>query len=270
MANQQNTNKVPELLQLTVEKHSTFNDVISTATLSSSTLEKEISELFGATFDDYEGCKITPVGPPNQQVLKCRLYFKPAFTKSQDGFYAVKVRGENINNQKRKGSSLAELVSTVNQLAVSKRFDLEEDAKELLAEFLMISDARIVERFNVDLGKVVNVRLPKNWNQYTEEITDAMTGTRFQTPYFVVNLDLLPIVSKMYGKKDAAEVAKYASRGIIPKDRFQYAVNIVKVLNPTMKQFILEIRRIDIKQMESISQSIGYGMVTGNIIMTRR
>ena len=85
-----------------------------------------------------------------------------------------------------------------------------------------------------------------------------------------MNLDLVPIVAKMFGKKDSDEVRALSDRGIIPKDRYQYAVNIVKVLNPTMRQYILEIRRIDTKALNELGQSIGYGVMTGNIVMTRR
>lgn len=273
MADQKNTNankNVPKLVQVTLDEHESFNNVISTATLSSTVLEKKIAELFGSTFVDFEGCKIVPMGTPGGEVLKCKLYFKPCFTKG-DGLYAVKVKGEGIAPRNKK-ANLLDLVNTVNMLSASKQFDLEDIAKEILAEFLVIptNDANIVDRYNEDLQKVVKVRLPKNWAHYTEEITDVVGNTRFQNPYLVVNIDLVPTVAKMFGKKDSAEMKAFADRGIIPKDRYQYAVNIVKVLNPTMRQYILEVRRIDIKEMETLSQSIGYGMVTGNIIMTRR
>lgn len=264
-----NTTNLPKLVQVTLDEYESFNNVISTATLTSSDLEKKIAELFGSTFVDFEGCKIVPMGTPGGETLKCKLYFKPCFSKG-DGLYAVKVKGEGITaNNRGKKSNLLDLVNTVNMLAVSKQFDLEDIAKEILAEFLIIPDANIVDRYNEDIGKAVKVRLPKNWNNYTEEITDTVNGTRFQNPYLVVNIDLVPVVAKMYGKKDEEELKAYADRGIMPKDRYQYAVNIVKVTNPTMRQYVLEIRRIDIKEMERLSQSIGYGMVTGSIIMTR-
>ena len=174
--------------------------------------------------------------------------------------------GENI--QQKKQSSLADMVRDVNYLSMSKQFELEEIAKELLAEFLIIHDAKIVERYSPELDKNVKVRLPKNWNNYVEEVTDVVANTRFQHPYFVVTLDLVTIIAKMYGKKDPVEVADLAGRAI-PKDRYQYAVNIVKTLNPTMRQYILEIRRIDVREINALSQSIGYGVVTGNIVMTR-
>lgn len=258
----QNEN-VQKLVQVMLEEHESFNNVISTSTVTSTSLEKTISELFGSTFADYEGCKIMPVG----ETLKCKLYFKPVPTKG-DGLYAVKVRGEDVAFKKR--SSLIDVVNTVNMLSTSKQFELEDIAKEILAEFLIIPDAVVVDRFSEELGKTVKVRLPKNWNVYTEEITDVINGTRFQNPYLVVTLDLIPIVAKLYGKKDPDEVDEYASRGAIPRDRYQYAVNVVKVLNPTMLQYILEIRRIDIKEMNRLSQSIGYGMVQGSIVMTRK
>lgn len=269
MAEQKNTTKnLPKLAQITLDEYESFNNVISTATLRSTDLEKKIAELFGSTFEDFEGCKIVPMGPAGE-TLKCKLYFKPCFNKG-DGLYAVKVKGEGVNSPKGKKSSFADLVNTVNMLAASKQFDLEDLAKEILSEFLIIPDAKIVDRYNEDINRIVQVRLPKNWNTFTEEITDTINGTRFQNPYFVVNADLIPIVAKMYGKKDPVEVKALTEKGIIPKDRYQYAVNIVKVLNASIREYIFEIRRIDIKEMQSLSHSIGYGMPVGNIIMTRR
>lgn len=263
--NETNTNNVPGLVQVKLDKNEEFNNVISTSTVTSNSLEKVISELFGGTFSDFEGCKIMPVG----EQLKCKLYFKPCPSKTEDGLYAVKVRGEDVT-QRKKGHKLQDVVNMVNMLSTSKQFELEDVAKEILAEFLIIPDAIMVDRYNADIDKVVKVRLPKNWNVYTEEITDVVNGTRFQNPYLVVTVDLIPIVAKLYGKKDQDEVDALASRGVMPRDRYQYAVNVVKVLNPTMLQYILEIRRIDVKEMSKLSQSIGYGMVQGSIVMTRR
>lgn len=268
MAEQIKNTNVPNLAQITLDEHESFNNVISTSTLTSSDLEKTIAELFGSTFVDFEGCKIVPMGVQGQETLKCKLYFKPHMSKG-DGLYAVKVRGEAAANPKSK-FSLIDVVNTVNMLSTSKQFDLEDLAKELLAEFLIIGDATLVDRYNPELGKVVKVRLPKNWNNYVSEIADTVGNTRFQNPYLVVTLDLIPIVAKLYGKKDPDEVESLSARGIVPKDRYQYAVNIVKVLNPTINSYILEIRRIDIKAMDKLSQSIGYGVMTGNIVMTRR
>lgn len=258
-------NNVKKVVKVTTEANE-FNDIISTETLTSNNLEKKIAELFGSTFTDFEGCKITDIGA----ALKCKLYFKPCFSKG-DGLYAVKSRNEKIGASGK--GRLYDFVNDVNMISASKQFDLDDLAKEILAEFVIIPDnrdARFVDRYDEDLEKIVKVRMPKNWNNYLEEVTDVVNGTRFQNPYLVVNLDLVPIISKLYGKKDPEELAKLASRGIVPKDRYQYAVNIVKIINPTIRQYILEIRRIDIKAIEELSQSIGYGMITGNIVMTRR
>lgn len=264
---------VPKLTQVLVEKPLEFNNVISTSTITSAELEKHIADLFGAMFADFEGCKIMPLQTPGQpESLKCKLYFKPVMAKVDDTLYAVKVRGEEVKKQpyKGRGLDLSEVVNSINMLATSKQFELEDIAKEALAEFLVIADAKVVDRLNEDLGKVVKVRLPKNWNMYTEEIVDTINNTRFQNPYLVVTLDLLPIVAKLYGKKDYEEEAESRVKGYIPRDRYQYSVTVVKVINPTMRSYILEIRRIDIKELNKLAQSIGYGMVSGSIVMTRR
>ena len=43
-----NVPNVPKLLQLTMDEKLSFNDIISTATVTSAVLEKKISELFGS------------------------------------------------------------------------------------------------------------------------------------------------------------------------------------------------------------------------------
>lgn len=281
MANNQQNNNVPtgenstpKLAQIELTEAVKFNNIIDTATVTSSELEKTIAELFGSTFVDFEGCKIMPVqqqGQPQPETLKCKLYFKPATVKG-DGLYAVKVRGEDsVNKGKSKVTDLSVLVNTINMYSKSKQFELEDMAKELLSEFLIIPDAKTVYRYNEELGKEVLVRLPKNWNAFTEEISDTTVNPRFQNPYLAVTLDLLPLVAKLYGKKDPKEVKTLAARGIIPKDRYQYSVSIVKVLNAMTRSYILEIKRIDTKALNDLANSIGYGSVSGgSILMTRR
>ena len=187
--------------------------------------------------------------------------------KGEDGLYAVKVRGEGVNNSKQ--SSFSAMVNTVNMLSSSKQFDLENIAKEILASFVYAADSTVVDRYDEELGKVVKVRMPKNWNPYLEEVTDVIANTRFQNPYLAVTVDLTLLVSKLFGKKDPEEVKAFKSRGHLPKDKYQYSVSIVKILNPGTRSYILEVRRIDMKALEELSQSIGYGAVTGSIVMTR-
>lgn len=266
----QQINQPKKFLQLTPIDHVEFNNVIETYTLTSASLERKIAEFFDV-FNDFEGCKIMPVnGAPG---LKCKLYFKPCPQKTEDGLYAVKVRGEANNNGtvKQGQVTIFDMVNTVNMLARSKQFELESDAQEFLAEFLVIQDAKFVDRYNEDLGKTVKVRLPKNWNNYTEEISDVVGNTRFQTPYLVVVLDLQLIVAKLFGKKDPVEEKEFAKRNAIPKDKYEYALNIAKVINPQVYSYILEIRRINKPKLQELANEIGYGYNTGgNIIMTRR
>lgn len=273
MAKQDLNTNVPALVTLNVPEPLPFNDVISTLTLTSQNFEKKISEFFKAVFADFEGCKIESMQIPGQpESTKVKLYFKPCTLKSDDSVYAVKIRGEkNAKNNMGKGINLSTIINTVNAINTAKQFELDEMAQEILSEYLFLSDsnAKFVDRYNEDMKKVVKVRLPKNWNLYTEEITDKVGTTGFQTPYLVVRLDLVPLVAKLFGTKDPEEEKKLAAEGRIPRDRYQYSVNIVKVLNPTMKSYILEIRRVDKKSLDTLAQSIGYGMVTGNIVMTR-
>lgn len=262
-----NTN-VPKLCQIEMKEKLPFNDIISVATLTSLDLEKSIAELFGSVFTDFEGCKIVPVQLTQAGPLKCKLYFNPVMTKTDDGFYAVKVRGEAIQTKKGKNVLVSEVVSTINMLNTSKQFELNDIAKELLSEFLMISNFKVVDRYDEDNKRIVKVRLPQNWNAYMEEIVDSDKNTRYVRPYLAISLDLLPIISKMYGKKDEEEVKEFATRGATPKDRYQYSVNIARAVN--VNAFILEIKRIDIKAMDDLAHSIGYGTMTGGIVMTRR
>lgn len=283
MANNQQNNNVPtgenstpKLAQIELTEAVKFNNIIDTATVTSSELEKTIAELFGSIFVDFEGCKIELVqqqGQRQPETLKCKLYFKPATVKG-DGVYAVKSRGEYSSNKgKSKVPNLSDVVNTVNTYSNTKQIELEDMAKELLSEFLIIPipDSKTVYRYNEELRKEVPVRLPKNWNAFTAEVSDPTVNQHLQNPYLVVILDLLPLVAKLYGKKDPKEVKTLAARGIVPKDRYQYSVSIAKVLNAMMRSYILEIKRIDIKALNDLANSIGYGSAPGGgILMTRR
>lgn len=274
MAEQNNKQTTPKLAQIELGEAVKFNNIISTATVTSAELEETIAELFASTFVDFEGCKIVPVSQQGQpDTLKCKLYFKPVTVKG-DGLYAIKVRGEEtINKGRGKVTDLSVLVNTVNIYSRAKQFELEDIAKELLAEFLILpaNNIKTVMRYNEDLDKEVPVRLPNNWNAFTEEIADQTVNPRYQTPYLAVTVDLLPIVAKLYGKKDPKEVKSLADRKIMPKDRYQYNVSIVKVLNAMVRSYILEIKRIDIKELNALANTIGYGTVgAGNILMTHR
>lgn len=263
--NTNNTNNVPKLMKITLPEPAKFNNVISTLTLTSTSLEEQIAELFSSVFEDFEGCKIIPDG----ESLRCNLYFKPVMNKSE-GLYAAKSIGE-INN-KPKSSSFFEMINTVNQLSVKKHLELEDMAKELLAEFVVIRDPnniKTVKRYDENLGKEIDVRMPRNWDPFIAEVVDPIPNTRYQNPYLAVSVDLVLLVAKMYGKKDEQEVKALAGKAI-PKDRYQYQVNIVKSINASTQSFILEVRRIDIRAIDKLCQSIGYGQISGSIVMTRK
>lgn len=258
---QANKPDVPYLNQMTVEP-AEFDNIISTATKKSEEIEKLISSMFKGAFDDYKGCKIEQISGQ----LKCKLYFEPTMNKTEDGVYAVKAKGEI---SKKKTGGFSDFVNTVNMINTSKQYDLTEEAKELLAEFVVAQDVKIVDRFNPLLNKTVKVRLPKNWNTLTNEVADSIQYSRFQQPYLVVYADLTLLVAKIWGKKDAKELKSMEGIGI-PKDRYQYSVNVIRVLDLTLPSYILEVRRIDIKELNKLAQSIGYGNVSsGSIVMTR-
>lgn len=266
-----NTKQLPKkLVQLTLPEVLPFNNVISTLTITSVELERTISDLFGSVFEDFEGSKIFDARLNGKETLKCTLYFKPCTNKG-DGIYALKVRGEN-NPAQNNPYSLSEMVKTINMNAKSKLFELEDIAKEILSEFIFVQDVKVEKRYNEEIDRVVDIRLPKNWNVFVSEVSDTPVPNNklYTNQYLGVTVDLLPIIWKLFGRKDPEEVKELAKRNIIPKNRYDYQVNIVKLINPTMKSYVLEIRKIDINELNKLASSIGYGNVTGNIIMTRR
>lgn len=258
----QGKEKLPELVQFELPELLEFNDVIRTLTLTSSDLEKSISDLVGSLFADFEGSKIFDAGNGN---LKCKLYFKPCPNKVEGNIYAVKLRGENFT-RKKNPYSLEDMVRTVNMISKDRKLDLEDIAKEILSEFIYTTDVEEVKRYSRELNRPVTVRLVKNWNPYIEEISDPVVpNNRFVNQYLGVTIDLLPVIWKLYGRKD-----KKDSENNIPENRYQYSVNIVKTINVMAKSYVLEIKRIDKFEVNKLARSIGFGQYTGNIIMTRR
>lgn len=261
----QNTNNLPTVIQIVLEEHAEFNNIISTSTLTTEQLERKISEMFKGTFDDFEGSKIITIGPKGQpQALKCKLYFKLDHSNSE-GVHAIQLKGSAVNTN----SAWYRKVSQINMASEARQFELTKYGEELLAEFIITNEVKPIKRWDSTLEKEVIVRVPSNWSKYTAEEADNVGPTKFHNPYFSVTVDLIPVISKLYGKKDHDEVDALAARGIIPKDRYQYKVDIVKALDFNMDLYILEIKRIDIKEMDKLSQAIGYGLVTGTIPMTR-
>lgn len=264
--NIQNNKSVPKLVKLEIPETVQFNDIIRVLTVPSVKIEKKITELFSSMFADYEGCKI--VQNSYNDPLKCIIYFRPCMNKG-DGLYAVKLLGENNSNNKNNGR-FSTMISAINMANSQKRFDLEDIAKEILAGFIYCQDTKLVERYDEELGKIVKVRLPKNWSPFIQEVDDKVVNTGvYINQYLAVTLDLTLVIGKLLGRKNPKEVNALKERGIIPKNRYQYNVSIAKTLSIGTKSYILEIKRIDIEALNELSQSIGETPIQGTIVMTR-
>lgn len=261
-------NETPKLAQIELPEVLKFNNVISTLTTTSMELEKTISDLFGKSFEDFEGCKLVSTKVNGRDILKCKLYFRPCHDKKDGGIYAIKTRGESISRHANNPYSLRTLVETAESQK-QKQFDIEDFAKELLAEFIYVQDAKIVKRYNEDLKKTVDVRLPKNWSPYISEIRDRMMNT-VQITYVAITIDVLPVIWKLFGRKDPKEVKALAERNMMAKNRYDYNVRVAKTINIMNELYLLEIQKIDKRELEKISNVLGGGPINGSINMTKR
>ena len=242
-----------------------FNQIITVNTVHSKDFETEVSNFFDAIFDDFEGCKTFY----EQGKIRLEAYFKPVLTKQADGNYAIAVQNEQVNRPTGKRGVTA-LVDTINRQRTSKLYDLTEYAKENFLSFIRVDQnmAKTEYRYSKKLDKEVTVAVPKNWNQYFGVKSIPVNGP-YRNDLIVVYLDIIKVISVIYGVKDKAEVAKMKSVGGVPKNKYQYECAIGRIINAQSSEYIMEIKRIDIGAVNELTNRLGYNVVNNSILMTR-
>lgn len=272
--NEKNMNNLKPLTEVEMDTLN-FESIFSTATTTSEVLETHITEFFSTVFTDFEGCKIIPAGQ-GENSLKCKLYFRPCpeTDKDKNKLYAINVPG-TFSKTTTTGHRFSDTVKKFNYIRTAKLFELDNTAKEILANYLVLREGeyRFEKRYSKKYNNEVRIKVPNNWNRYFgEESEPVMGGGRYQNMYACVVLDLLPIVSALYGLKDKEKVKLGKEKGFTPKNCYQYSVNLVRVLNPMQNKFVIEIKRLDTELLDKLSKEVGFGLSIqpGNIVMTRK
>lgn len=200
--NQTQETKKPMYIQVT--EHQKFEKLASTTMETTQRIAKRINALFLPVFADYHGAVVYSTAGngnvnPNQQFM-VELHFKPMALGSvpSDG----RVRAfKPIEEGTAKSDVVAGLKNIYGSLRTSAKFQLTEEASQILSEFMLPG-------INVDPFK------PSTFDACKAEYLD--TPQYGQTPIMVkvLQLDLTKLIRKIYGSK--SEEGKRVDYGIIP------------------------------------------------------
>ena len=203
-----NTNETKKPLQLEITTPERFEKLASTTLETTQRLAKRINKLFASAFSDYHGSVIRcEAGNGNvgmNQQFSVELHFKPMMAGSieSDG----RVRAFRPIEEGSTGNDIVAGIKNIYSIyRTSARFELTEDAAQILSEFMLPG---------VDNGKNVDPWRPSSYNTVKAEYVD--TPQYGQSPIMVKigALDLVKLIRKIYGSK--SESGSKVDYGVIP------------------------------------------------------
>lgn len=231
----QNAQQKREPLSLNIDPLE-FDGVMKSKLTTTISLAKVVNQLFRPVFTDYEGCIIAP---DQFGQLQAALYFKDkGHVRNQDEIKTLIPVTERVQ-----GSSAMDRVMRMNLRNSSKSYDVSNETKEILSEF-------IYTRGNAKV----------NWGQHIVEQTER--GYNGYSIYVkVVGIDIVRLVRKLYGGK-------------IDGARIDYNVSIIKPIGMDMsggmnQNYLINIQQLDSREVERLASEIGVVPVQGNIPMVR-
>lgn len=210
MSNNTNTNEPKKPMQLDVTIPEKFDKLAATTLETTQRLAKRINKLFSAVFVDYHGSIIYCTSGngnvnPNQQFM-VELHFKPlaagSINPNEDRVRAFKPINEGAVNT---GNIVEGLKSIYGNLRTSAKFELTEEAAQILSEFMLPG---------INNGKNVDMWDPSTYNSVKFEYVDNPQFGQSPIMCKVAALDLIRLIAKMYGRK--SETGKRVEYGIIP------------------------------------------------------
>lgn len=234
--NNANNNDKNKDLRLDIEPIP-FDGVMKNKLTTTNVLCKIVNQVFRPVFSDYEGCVIVP---DSYGQLSVSLYFKDKgnFPASVDSIKTLFPVTERV-----KGTSPIDKVLQMNLRNSSRAYDISEDTKRILSEF-------IYTRGN---SKV-------HWNQHVFEQTEQQQFNNQIIYVKVVGLDLVRLIRKIYGGK-------------INGSRIDYNVSIIKPIgasvNGGIQNYLVNIQQLDSKEVERLANEIGVVPQIGTIQMVR-
>lgn len=233
----QNNNK-REPLKLELEETLEFDGVLKSKISTTLDLCTTINELFKPIFVDYEGCVILPDSVGN---LGLFLYFKDINRYPAEGQY----KALQLLGQKKCNTTAMQRINNFNTRTRSKTYELTDDCKDLLSEFMPNNKGKI------------------NWNSFVVEQTQN-EGSMYSIYVRVAGLDLNKIIGKLYGRKNkAGNPVEYCIQ-------LKNPVGYAGMMNPQLQNnYMVIIQQLDTNEVRELCKSMGLYYSSGSLQIVR-
>lgn len=251
-------NENKKLLLLETVEAEPFEKLASTTIETTQKLGKRINKIFSDAFVDYHGCYIYCMPGNNNiqpwQQFAIELHFKP-ITLGGAVTGNGKIRAFKPIEEAKSDDIVHGLKAYWRTMTTSKRFEMTEEAAQILSEF-MIPEA------NID---------PWNPNSYDHVKFEYQDQSPYvQTPAMVkvTGLNILALVKKIYGNK--TEDGKYTEYGVTPYAPVNQNVYANQPLQSAVNWNIV-IMQLDVDKIRDTASELGIispaGGATSQIIV---
>lgn len=197
------TTKNPMRIEITQTEK--FPKLASTTLETTQRLAKRINKLFSTVFTDYHGSVVYCTAgngntAPYQQFM-VELHFKPLALGSVDPDDGRVRAFKPIGEKAASDDIVANLKQVYGNFRTSAKFQLTEEASQILSEFMMPG-------INIDPFK------PSTYDALKAEYVDNSTFGQSPIMVKIGQLDLVKLIKKIYGFK--AEDGSKVDYGVIP------------------------------------------------------
>lgn len=232
--------------KMTIEPQE-FNPVIASNLTTLVDLSDLINDYFAAITEDFVGSR--PAFNPATGTIECKLFFKNTPEATQSGVKAV----EPIVTSDRSGNTLEKLAK-FTKMQAGKTLKFTDEFRDFLRS--LYQDPKF------DVNKV------------TSEITDQVGAARYDIYLQISNIPLNKILQHIYGTKDEDNVLyQYDIQLVRPLGQVNPSmVNPGQMYNqPTQVNYLLEIRKLSVSAIDSLSKQLGMlPQGAGSIQMIRK
>lgn len=199
-----NANETKKPLQLDVKTPEKFEKLAASTLVTTQKLAKRINKLFSTAFVDYHGSVVYNtsgngnVAPYQQFVVE--LHFKP-LTAGSVSAGDDRVRAFKPISEVKGNDIVSGIQNIFNSLNTSARFQMTEDAAQILSEFMLPGT-------NIDPWK------PSSYDHLKGEYQDNVLYGQSPVMVKITGLDLVALIRKIYGNKNESD--KRVEYGVLP------------------------------------------------------
>ena len=259
MSNNQNETRKP--MRLEIVEPEKFDSLARTTFETTQRLAKRINKLFSTAFADYHGSVVYSLAGNGNvaayQQFMVELHFKPltagSVSPDDQRVRAFKPIDEAAGD---KSNVLVGVKSIYNNYRSTAKFQLTEEAAEILSEFMLPG-------VNVDPFK------PSSYDGLKAEYVDNVQFGQAPVMVKIINLDLVKLIKKIYGNRN--EDGNRVDYGIIPYG--PVAPNMNNVAAQNSANWRVAIMQINADKTFDVASEMGIipvnagsaGIVTGTL-----